>query len=148
MGTKDYSLRVAKLDLNDRQEREANILLNNREAQGDYDVEQLEKLLRDVDVEAAGFDAADIYQMFGEDTTQDLGLGQELRDSLNEHAENVRKMVESAAIRDSPDFFFVCVFRSESERLAFCERFGLDDNKYQSGARLTQILEGNSPQSS
>lgn len=65
----DYELDVASVDLGDKEEREANILLNNFGAQGDWDLEKLKELARmpGFDPEAAGFEAVDLYRLLGED---------------------------------------------------------------------------------
>ena len=67
-GTKDYSIPCAVIDMDEKQEKEANILLNNDSAGGDWDVGALESILKEnLDIEATGFDSGDLYDLFEED---------------------------------------------------------------------------------
>lgn len=55
--TQDYKIRVAKVDLDQKTEKEQNIFFNNQAAMGEWDIGQLEKILKeDIDYERAGFD--------------------------------------------------------------------------------------------
>src|SRR5256885_6856821 len=45
MGRQDYDVTVAAIDVDDVRERELNILLNNPEAQGEWDLEKLEQMI-------------------------------------------------------------------------------------------------------
>lgn len=147
-GGKDYTLKVAVVDLDERAEKEANILLNNPEAQGEWDMEKLSDLLkiedgvRAIDLDGAGFDSADIYQIFGDELV-------ETTEDLEEMAERVRKSAEAMAAkkitntsRDDSDFFLVVVFRDGEKASEFLEALGLPDNKYQDGRRLMELLTG------
>src|SRR3989304_6283669 len=62
----DYLLTVAVVDLDEKQEKEANLLLNNWSAQGDWDPEKLNEMLPGLDLEATGFDDADVMRMLGD----------------------------------------------------------------------------------
>ena len=71
-GTNNYLLDVAMISVSDKRERELNIALNNREAQGDFDMEAMQVLMvdlkkqseGDLDLEALGYDRMDIELMF------------------------------------------------------------------------------------
>jgi hypothetical protein len=143
-GTEDYTLDVAVLDVDEGREKEINILLNNAESQGDWDMDKLAGLLRDsnVNLDGTGFDQADVFQMFGENTLIERG------DPLDEFAAKIRaardryeQIAQNSAARDSENFYLVVVFRDEAQLDGFIKQHQLPDNRYQSGEHLMFLLE-------
>lgn len=65
---RDYLLDVSQVDLDEKEERELNVLLNNRDAQGEFDDDALAALIRDQDIgfdlQAAGFEGMSLQVMF------------------------------------------------------------------------------------
>lgn len=59
-GENDYTIRVERVKLSDKEEREQNIFLNNKNAQGEYDRDLLGTLLNDIDYKLAGLDDYDL----------------------------------------------------------------------------------------
>src|SRR5690606_33006531 len=59
-GENDYEIKVEKVALDDKTEKEQNIFLNNKRVQGETDYEMLAKLLPDIEKENAGLDDYDI----------------------------------------------------------------------------------------
>lgn len=143
-GTKDYKLKVARVRLSEIEEKEANILLNNTEAQGDWDIEALEAMFSgapDIDIEATGFDNADLFRMFGDSpfVDRDGDALDELAQKISEANARVEDMKLKAKKRDSDDFFLVFVFRDADERGEFIDAAGLEENRYQDGRWLATI---------
>ncbi len=143
-GTKDYRLRVAAVDLDEAKEREANLLLNNPEAQGEWDVEKLEALMHTpgLDLEATGFDLADVYRLFGDaplkaEDAEKLAQGEA---EARERYTQVQATVTTP--RDDSNFYLVVVFKDVGGREAFCKAFGLDDNLFQDGRTLQARFGG------
>lgn len=103
-GTDDYELQVAKVDLDDVREREANILMNNPDAMGEWDIEKLEQVVstEGIDLAATGFDVADVYRMFG-DAPMSTGQIDELSERLQEaqgwYDENAKKKTRARPYR-------------------------------------------------
>jgi hypothetical protein len=144
MGTTNYRLDVAVIDVDEKQEKEINILLNNQEAQGSFDMEKLAAIINDksLSIEGMGFDQADVFRMFGDSVLDQAETAQ-----LEEFAKKVRDardlydaMSKKGGNRDTDNFFIVIVFRSEQERTAFTEKHGLPDNRYQSGDDIARVL--------
>lgn len=142
-GTSDYELTVAKIDVDEAREKELNILLNNPNAQGDWDLDKLNELLQmpSLQLDGAGFDHADVYRLFGESALADRG------DALDELAEKVREfrdryqaLFARSAKRQSTDFYLVVVFRDAQQLNDFLKSHGLPDNRYQSGEELMRLL--------
>lgn len=71
-GTDDYSLTVARIDVDEATEKALNIALNNPESQGQYDMDLLADVIRDLHAEDkaliqdAGFDASNLSMLFGD----------------------------------------------------------------------------------
>lgn len=66
-GTPDYKLRVAAVELTDKQEREANVLLNNPNVMGEWEEKLLAELVEgDFDAMLAGFDDDDLAKILDE----------------------------------------------------------------------------------
>lgn len=59
-GHEDYSLDVSMVELTDKQEKEANLMLNNAELQGEWDIPLLAAVLPDIDIGNAGFESTTI----------------------------------------------------------------------------------------
>lgn len=146
-GTQAYELTVAAVDLPEKEEVEANLLLNNAAAMGEFDLQKLEELIKlpELDIEATGWDRADIYRLFGSDKAlaeMEPEKAQEVAESIKQTAEDYERSMAAAADRDSNDFYMVLVFKSYAERKAFCEDWGLEDNRYQSGQALAAAIAG------
>lgn len=56
----DYLIRVEKVSLDDKEEKEQNIFLNNKNAQGEFDKDILKGLIDDIDFKSAGLDEVDL----------------------------------------------------------------------------------------
>jgi hypothetical protein len=142
--TADYTLKVAKVDLDDVQEREANIALNNPHAQGDMDMAKLEAMFREapaMDILATGFDAGDLFRLFGASPFESRA-----DDELSEVAKKIREARERQAAvkgavkeREGTHFYLVVIFEDEAHRLRFTDGCGLEDNRYVDGRHLEAI---------
>jgi hypothetical protein len=64
-GTADYLVKVARVDVDDKTEKQLNLAINNPSVQGDWDLGKLETMLPEVDLEDAGFNLEDVYRVFG-----------------------------------------------------------------------------------
>ncbi|MDX9975361.1 MAG: hypothetical protein RBU21_20410 [FCB group bacterium] len=144
-GTKNYRLRVAAIDVDEAREKELNVLLNNPNAQGDWDIEALSSLLHDetLNLEGMGFDHADVYRMLGESPI----IAREDADKLDELADKVRAarslydgLRDKSRARDSESFYLVLVGRDEASVSAFLERHNLPDNRYQSLEEFERLM--------
>jgi len=137
----EYLLTVAVVDLDDKQEKEANLLLNNWSAQGEWDPEKLNEMLPGLDLDATGFDDADVMRMFGDqvDNAEATKL-EEMADRLRAAREVVAKTAEAGARYNTTDFYFVSVFKSPEDAASFLEELGLEANRFQSGDKLRKIF--------
>ena len=153
-GTSDYELDVAALDVAEGAEKEINILLNNYQAMGDWDLNKLGEMVKEAgfDVAGAGFDEADIYSIFG-DTVQihaDQATVELLADQLNSIQTTFQKM-ETGDPDSGGEFYMVVVFRTSAQMEAFVKAGNLQEGRYQNGediirlSGLTEVVENTTP---
>ena len=141
-GGRDYSLRVAVVDLDEQTEKEQNIFFNNLEAQGDWDLPKLEEIFKtDIHIDATGFDMADVFDMFGDspfiENPQTL---ETLSENLREAHKTLVTITKRMDERENPDFYLVVVFPSYKERKEWTDKLGLEDTRYTSREKLEQAF--------
>lgn len=158
MGTDKYTLTVAVVRLDAKQEREANILLNNPGAQGSYELGKLGELFKEMplDLDATGFDEADLFQMFGDSpflNREDNALDN-LTDRLRAARQRVEAISRASQQKDDGQGYMVVVFHDTADRNSFLSLLGLDDpklengevqvfpNRYQTGKTFRRLFEG------
>lgn len=97
----DYRIRVDVIDVDEKQEKELNILMNNPNAQGTWDFDALARIIPDIDYKDAGLTEADL-SMIGVDylfqTEQENNLSEELDNLMSPVVE--RKKAESEARKE------------------------------------------------
>jgi len=148
-GTSDYELTVAQVELDDKQERQANVLLNNYEAQGAFDIDKLSELFQDPQYQlgaepaASGFDVADIYRMFDNAPVDDATADQleELADKVRETRAKYDGLVAKSLDRDTQGYYLLVVFEDQKEREEFCNTLGIEHVREQCGRVMRKIYE-------
>lgn len=154
-GSQDYYLDLNVVDLDEKTEREQNIFLNNRAAQGDYDVLKVAELFSDKVLElnpaAAGFGALDLQLMFDEagvgmfSDTEGLAAIDELKamgaeKSTKRHADRAPGEMPSRAVvgelgldereaTEETETMSVIVFLNPRERAVFLAAMGCDEHQ-------------------
>lgn len=140
-GSRNYTLRVAAVDMDEAEEKAANLLLNNTETQGEWDLEKLGEMLKapDLDIIAAGFDASDIYKIIGDQASD------EILDDVQARLDKLTEIDERVAARadgeHSQHYYLVVIFRDADARIKFTKTLGLEDNCYQDGAKFQALLK-------
>jgi hypothetical protein len=136
-GKNDYDIKVEKVNLDDKTEKEQNIFLNNKRVQGETDYELLSKLLPEIEKENAGLDDYDIDIV--KSIIPDFNFGEneiiqndfkELRgekENIKELKKNIKKQISN----NQQSFYFVVTFDSNKEKSEFLEGIGINgDNIY------------------
>ena len=148
----DYRIRVDVIDVDEKQEKELNILMNNPNAQGAWDYDALARLVPDIDYQDAGLTAADL-NMIGCDfllqTEEENSIANALEDIMAPvteqkeaekaakqmeraekvaHMKEVKQQVKNAAQKQAQDMdaYLMLSFDTFEAKAAFCERFGYD----------------------
>lgn len=146
--TKDYFLDVCAVDVDEKTEKELNIILNNPNMQGQYDGIKLADLFIDggASFVESGFNQADLEIMFDTpELNKILGSDKEVDEvvtdieTLNEmkskHKEAKKKLQEA----DTDDYFRVVVFNNVHDMQAFCDFFDLNNGtRYVDGYKIAQ----------
>lgn len=108
----DYAIRVEVISIGEQKEKELVILLNNPNAQGQWDYDALRKLIPQIDYKVAGLSPADL-SMIGVDysfqTAGEMGVAADLstliQPSVDAHkAELEARAAEREALKDTPEW--------------------------------------------
>lgn len=144
-GAVDYLLTMAVVDLDEEREVEANIAFNNPDAQGAFELEKLEAIFKrpNLVIENTGYDRATAYRLFGYDPlhkgdAQDDAAREKAVKRVLEYQDAYREIAEKKKFEH--DYYLVLVFKDHDERQRFTDAFELEDNRYQDGRTLQQLL--------
>ena len=156
----DYRVRVDVIDVDEKQEKELNILMNNPNAQGSWDYDALARLVPDIDYKDAGLTDADLnmigcdFLLQTEEENSLAGALEEMMQPVTEqkeadkaakqmeraekvaHMKDVKQQVKEAAQKQAQDMdaYVMLSFDTFEAKAAFCERFGYD--------QYTKFLKG------
>lgn len=164
----DYKIRVDMIDVDEKQEKELNILMNNLNAQGTWDFDALAQIVPDIDWKDAGLTDADL-NMIGVDyllkTEEERSIADALSDMMSpvteqkeadkaakqlDHAEKVAHMKEvKQQVKESAqkqaenmDAYVMLSFDTYEAKTAFMARFGYDsDMKFVKGEVFSDQIE-------
>ncbi len=164
----DYLIRVELIDVDEKQEKELNILTNNPNAQGSWDYDALRELVPDIDWKDAGLTDIDL-NLIGCDfllqTEEENSLADALTDMMSPvtnqkeaekatkqlekaekvaHMKEVKEQVRQAAQEKANDMdaYLMLSFDTYEAKAAFCERFGYDaDMKFIKGEVFQDQIE-------
>lgn len=127
----DYTLTVAVIDVDEREEAELNVQLNNPSMQGDWDFEKLADMTEQFDLSFGdmGFSEMDVDMMFDGDerfsSLYDTPEVEETKDKIDE----VRNARESSKERlkeaNNINWYTIIVFHDEKERAEFHKQISI-----------------------
>ena len=164
----DYRIRVDVIDVDEKQEKELNILMNNPNAQGSWDYDALARLVPDIDYKDAGLTDADLnmigcdFLLQTEEENSLAGALEEMMQSVTEqkeaekaarqleraekvaHMKDVKQQVKEQAQETAAnmDAYLMLSFDTWEAKAAFCERFGYDPyQKFIKGEQFDSICE-------
>ena len=130
--TQDYSLQVAVVDLNEREEKILNVQLNNPSMQGDWDMDKLIEMTEESDISPAGFgfSSGDMAILFGDDGSMDELMGDapgvaDAKDTLKEIKEHRAESMAKMQKEQAADFYFTVVCESDEQKKALLKRLGV-----------------------
>lgn len=164
----DYRIRVDVIDVDEKQEKELNILMNNPNAQGSWDYDALARLVPDIDYKDAGLTDADLnmigcdFLLQTEEENSLAGALEEMMQPVTEqkeaekaarqleraekvaHMKDVKQQVKEQAQETAAnmDAYLMLSFDTWEAKSAFCERFGYDPyQKFIKGEQFDSICE-------
>jgi ParB-like chromosome segregation protein Spo0J len=147
----DYDLDVSAIDVDEREERNVNLALNNKNLQGDWDMDALVVLLADCeqpDFAAIGMTEMDIAVLCGsgEDPMAALQVDSperaETKDKLADIKQDRKAMNERLAEEQRADYYSIVVFETGSQREAFYALLGFNPSEmYLNGQQMIERVE-------
>lgn len=164
----DYRIRVDVIDVDEKQEKELNILMNNPNAQGSWDYDALARLVPDIDYKDAGLTDADLnmigcdFLLQAEEENSLAGALEEMMQPVTEqkeaekaakqleraekvaHMKDVKQQVKEQAQETAAnmDAYLMLSFDTWEAKAAFCERFGYEPyQKFIKGEQFDSICE-------
>ena len=164
----DYCIRVDVIDVDEKQEKELNILMNNPNAQGSWDFDTRAQIVPDIDWKDAGLTDADL-NMIGVDyllqTKEESSIADALSDMMAPvteqdaadkaakqleratkvaHMKGVKQQVKENAQKqaENMDAYVMLSFDTFEAKAAFMARFGYDpDMKFVKGEVFSDQIE-------
>lgn len=165
---KDYELKVEFVDLDEKTEKQLNIILNNPNVGGDWDYDRLRELMPDIDYKEVGLTAEDL-NLIGVDyllqTQQELDISnaldeivaperavkqaeKEAKQMSNEekitHNKEVKAKVREQAEEKAQnlDAYVTLSFDTFKAKASFMKRFGFDErDKFIKGELFSDMIE-------
>lgn len=164
----DYTLRVELVDVDEKKEKEANLVLNNQNVGGEWDYDALREIIPDIDYKDAGFTEEDLdivgvdynFQSEGENNIageldnlmqpvqeeheQQLAQKQAERAEKVAHMKQVKQEVKEAATKAAAnmDAYLMLSFDTFEAKQEFCEKFGFNpEDKFLKGEVFEEKIE-------
>lgn len=133
---KDYDIKVEKVELDEKTEKEQNIFLNNRRAQGETDYELLAELMPDIDIDNAAIEDYDIEIMESLVPDFKMGSNESIVEEITKRSEKTPEEKKSdmkdlknkikSNIGDSQQAsYFIVTFPDYDEKAEYLESIGI-----------------------
>lgn len=162
----DYILRVERVDLSSKEEKEQNVFMNNQSVQGEFDLEALRDLVSDIDFKSAGLteqdlsmigidfempvlddiraDFEDISSTYNANKAEEKRINELSREARIAHNKEVKAKVlsDSSKLAENMDAYVMLSFDTYEAKAAFMARFGYDpDMKFIKGEVFSDQVE-------
>jgi len=148
--SQNYLLTVSAIDVDDKTERELNLFLNNANVQGDWDIDALEKIIKDLDgkIENTGFDKIELQALC--DSAEMAGIFADEKDKMGSTVEELKGIKDRREIArnknqalDDCEFYAVLVFEDRAKLDIFLDRCQLPKTeRYHDGRKVEAMLRG------
>jgi hypothetical protein len=143
-GTKKYELTVAQIDVDEKKEKEINILLNNQSAMGEFDMDALTAIIEigEIDASLAGFDdkaLSDLMGGFDIDVLSESVLEQRKED-YDEGIAHRKRMQAASGKENGLDYYTCLVFPDAVKQKEFFALIGIKDEIYIDGGNVIQAI--------
>lgn len=148
-GGNDYEITVSAVDLSPKEEAELNVQMNNVSMMGDFDIDKLNDMVKnlDVDINNLGFSDYELDVLFGDEGGElerklaDIDQVKEDKGILEDIKKERAEMNKEKAEENSAEFYFVVVCDSESTRTKILTRLGVPiTEEYVSSAPIVDAL--------
>jgi len=141
-GLKDFDIKVNRIDVDEKEEKEINIGMNNDAAMGKFDMDMLGGLIEEIDYDLAGFDDKSLDVLLG-GFDADLLSDDDLQQKADDYDEGIahRKRMQAASQKtNNIDYYSVLVFRDQVNRQEFFALLGIKDEDYIDGNKVMETI--------
>lgn len=146
----DYDIKVESIELDEKTEKEQNIFLNNKRAQGETDFILMAEMIKDIDIEAAAIEEYDINLI--ESIVPDFKFGDKNKiqndiESLNQeekkaHVKAMKKKIKNSIASSQQTTHITITFETYDEKAQFLEGIGISgDEIFLTSRRFLQSLQ-------
>lgn len=141
MGTANYHLTVAVVDLDAKTEKEQNIFFNNAQAMGDWDFDKLGEMFKagDMEVSATGFDLGDVKDLFGGDVLRSDELS-ELSDAVTKAHDMAQEIAAERDTSQDNNFYTLLIFKDDDIAAKVNAWLGVKDDRFIDGRNFLKAL--------
>lgn len=136
---KDYEIKVEKVELDEKTEKEQNIFLNNRRAQGETDYELLAELMPGIDINNAAIEDYDIQIMESIIPDFHMGDNEEIVNAIAErsskpektdeekkaHVKDMKNKIKVGVSQSQTASYFIVTFPDYDEKAEYLESIGI-----------------------
>jgi len=142
--TNDYELTVSVINVDDRNEKEINIILNNPNLQGEYDNDALSKLIGEINLKDVGFSQYDMDIM---------GIDVDLKEINKSDIQNTKSIEDNIAAikkskkdtkdksRNQKESYLVVTFSTIESKESLLNILGQDiEDRYIKGDTIIKLL--------
>lgn len=135
---KDYDVKVEKIIIDEKTEKEQNIFLNNKNVQGENDLEKLAFLLPDINIDFAKLDNQDIELIKYSVPDFKFGNNDEFKNDIEnlkkekkfskEEIKNIKKINKDSSTKVQENLFFTITFKTLEEKSEFLEYLNVNSD--------------------
>lgn len=132
----DYEIKVEKVTLDEKTEKEQNIFLNNKRVQGETDYNLLSEIIPDIDIDNTGLSDYDLKLIESINPNYNLGSNKDIKtqfsDLTKEHDDNkqkvkdLKKKIKSEIGENQMASYFTVTFKSYDDKAEFLEKYNIN----------------------
>ena len=134
----DYDVKVEKIIIDEKTEKEQNIFLNNKNVQGENDLEKLAFILPDINIDFAKLENQDIELIKYSVPDFKFGNNDEFKNDIEnlkkekkfskEEIKNIKKINKYSATKVQENLFFTITFKTLEEKSEFLEYLNINSD--------------------
>ena len=134
----DYDVKVEKIIIDEKTEKEQNIFLNNKNVQGENDLEKLAFILPEINIEFAKLENQDIELIKYSVPDFKFGNNDEFKNDIEnlkkekkfskEEIKNIKKINKDSATKVQENLFFTITFKTLEEKSEFLEYLNINSD--------------------
>lgn len=148
----DYEIKVEKVDMDEKQEKEQNLFMDARSTNTPQDYDLIAMMLPDIDYKAAGLSADEMNLISIESPMLDIApvtnIQQDFQDLSKEYNERkqavkeAKRRIKNEIVIDQGESFVTISFDTYENKCAFMERFGFETElRYIKGESFSDMIE-------